>query len=395
MRALRVALFLHLAPRKMGSIEAWLVALVQRLAQRGHTVTVFVREPVHPDVADAFKRAHASWESFDRVEAQPLRGLLRLRGFDVVHLSFVSALGRLALLAYCAWPTRVLLVDHVSRVDTRRLSGFEGMEPPRTVVQKARRSFLKRVARLRLHRIAAVSDYVRDRAMAELGLKATRVTTIYNGIDVRRFRPGDVPETDREPFTVITVANLIPAKGIDYLLRAVARLRTVSVRLTVVGDGKDRARLETLADDLGISDRTEFLGMRDDVDELLRRSDIFVHPALWDEAFGLTIVEAMASGCPVIASRVGGIPELVEDGVSGLLVPPADEDALQSAIARVINEPSLRRRLSARGRERVVERFGLDECVQAHVDLCERAAGFRAPSLQSSGTSPSLAAGRR
>jgi glycosyltransferase involved in cell wall biosynthesis len=160
---------------------------------------------------------------------------------------------------------------------------------------------------------------------------------------------------------------------VDHLLAAVAALGDQRVTLSVVGDGPERPRLERLAADLGIEDRTEFLGLRDDVDELLRRSDLFVHPAIWGEAFGLTITEAMASGCPVVASNVGGIPELIEDGITGLLVPPADDEALRKAIARLIDDRDLRHRLSVQARARVLERFGLEQCVQAHVEWCESA----------------------
>jgi glycosyltransferase involved in cell wall biosynthesis len=108
------------------------------------------------------------------------------------------------------------------------------------------------------------------------------------------------------------------------------------------------------------------------VDALLHRADVFVHPATWEEAFGLTLVEAMASARPVIASRVGGIPEIVEDGVSGRLVTPGDPVALRAALDELVSSPELRERLAKHGRARVVERFSMDRCVRAHLDFLER-----------------------
>jgi glycosyltransferase involved in cell wall biosynthesis len=373
-RALRIALLLHLAPRKLGSLEAWLVALTARLRKRGHAVTVFAQEPIHPRIEAAFRDAGVEWDSLDRLRARPLRGVRRLRRFDVAHLSFLSPHGRTALIGFLAWPTRILVVDHISRVDTERLAGFAGMEPPRGIARRAKRSFMATAARLRLSGLAAVSDYVRRQARDELRLGDDRLTTIYNGIDLERFdSAASRPPGRSECATILTVAHLIPAKGIEYLLKAVAQTARESVRLMIVGDGSDRARLETMAGDLGIGGKTEFCGLRDDVEELLRTSDLFVHPAVWGEAFGLAIAEAMASGCPVIASEVGGIPELVEDGVSGLLVPPADVEALSAAITRLVDDAPLRERLSTNARRRVAEKFNLEACVAAHVAWCEKA----------------------
>ena len=98
-----------------------------------------------------------------------------------------------------------------------------------------------------------------------------------------------------------------------------------------------------------------------------------MHPAVWEEAFGLTIAEAMAAGRAVVASRTGGIPELVEDGVSGLLVPPGDPEGLARALDLLANRPALRRQLGSNARARAQQRFSLEQCAREHVRWCEGA----------------------
>jgi glycosyltransferase involved in cell wall biosynthesis len=142
----------------------------------------------------------------------------------------------------------------------------------------------------------------------------------------------------------------------------------------VIGDGPETPRLGALAAELGIGERVQLLGLRDDVAEVLQAADVFVHPAVWGEAFGLTIAEAMAAGLPVVASRVGGIPELVTHGETGLLVPPGDAGALAGALNLLAADAQERARLGANARRRVLERFDLQTSVRAHLGLCEEAA---------------------
>ena len=369
---LRIALLLHLAPRKLGSLEDWIIALARLLRERGHQVTVFTRGPVHKGFASAFQETGAEWRDIDDLPWGTLGTVRLLRRFDVVHLSFVSPLGRLALAAYLAWPVRVLLVDPHSRRDADLLQPFEGMRPPPRNPGTLKTRIIGGLARRRLGSVAAISEYVRRHARRDLNLPDERVVTIYNGVDVTRFGPTPSSRPDGGVFTILTIAHLIPEKGVHFLVRAFARLNSESARLVVVGDGQDREKLHALSVELGISQRVEFCGLRDDAEQLLSDADIFVHPAVWGEGFGLTIAEAMASGRPVVASRVGAIPELIEDGVSGLLVPPGNIEALCAAIERLIEDPELRRQLATRARKRVEERFSLDRCVEAHAGWCEQ-----------------------
>jgi glycosyltransferase involved in cell wall biosynthesis len=170
---------------------------------------------------------------------------------------------------------------------------------------------------------------------------------------------------------VATAAWLSREKGIDVLVRAVARMRHTDVRVRVAGDGPERENLERLARELGIAERFEFLGLRDDVGAITSAADVFVHPALWQEACSFTVPEGMASGCAVVASRVGGIPELIVHGETGLLVEPGDVGGLAAALDSLAENPELRRRLAEAARKRFEERFTLQRCVRLHLDAIE------------------------
>ena len=166
-----------------------------------------------------------------------------------------------------------------------------------------------------------------------------------------------------EPPRVIAVGRLAAPKDPLTLLRALARVRHPA-RVTLVGDGPEREAVEAEAHSLGLD--VELAGSRCDVAELLARADVFVLSSR-SEGAPISILEAMAAGLPVVASDVGGVPELVVDGVTGLLVPPGDPAALAAALERLLADAALRRRLGAAGRERAEERFDVRAARDAHV----------------------------
>ena len=155
-----------------------------------------------------------------------------------------------------------------------------------------------------------------------------------------------------------TASRLVPLKGIRYLVRAVARLsaRFPKLRLEVAGSGPDEVTLRDLAAQLGVADRVRFLGWCDDLATVMRGWQIYVQPSI-EEALGAGILHAMAAGLPVIATRVGGIPEAVADGMSGFLVAPSDADALADKLAFLIQSPELRRQMGSAGRKLIIEHF--------------------------------------
>jgi glycosyltransferase involved in cell wall biosynthesis len=161
-----------------------------------------------------------------------------------------------------------------------------------------------------------------------------------------------------------SVARLSSEKALDVLLRAAALLieRGRSIRVVLAGDGQERRQLERLAAELGLADRVEFRGdvPHDAVPAVLSGLDIFALPSK-AEGFGVAVVEAAAMGLPVVASNVHGLPDVVHDGSSGLLVPPGDVEALAGAIDRLAGDPGLRAAMGRAGRKLVEERYDWEQ----------------------------------
>jgi len=226
--------------------------------------------------------------------------------------------------------------------------------------------------------ITCCSEAVRQFVLARLNGPASKVVTIHNGVDLEAFRAPRVASRSELSLpdggcVIGTVTRLDePKKGLTVLLRALAVLAKRDGlppwQCLLVGDGPARERLEALAAELGLSGRVVFAGMRRDVVRVLPVMDLFVCPSLY-EGFGIAIVEAMAAGRPVIASAVGGIPEIIVHQETGLLVPPGDATALADAMAALLTSSGQARQMGARGRERAEKIFSITTTVERHQQL--------------------------
>jgi glycosyltransferase involved in cell wall biosynthesis len=174
---------------------------------------------------------------------------------------------------------------------------------------------------------------------------------------------------------------LSPEKGFEHLLRAVAMLRDRGVDATLVlaGEGPSRPELERLASQLGVAQHVQFLGdlAHEDVPAALQAMDIFAMPSTW-EGFGVSAVEASAMELPVVASNIHGIPDVVVDGETGLLVPPREPQALANALERLAGNPELRRRMGAAGRAFVAAHYRWEDNAAQMAKLYQRAVGGKA-----------------
>jgi glycosyltransferase involved in cell wall biosynthesis len=188
---------------------------------------------------------------------------------------------------------------------------------------------------------------------------------IRNGVELDRPRRR---HTTTAPVEILAVGRLHEPKDFVTLVRAVPSLEPGSVRVRIAGDGPDRAAIEDEIAQLGLDGAVELLGARDDVAALLAQADVFVLPSR-SEGMPMSVLEAMAAGLPVVASAVGGMPELVRDGETGALVPAGDPAALARALAPLVTDAELRARLGRGGRERAERDFGLEAFRRAHLDL--------------------------
>jgi glycosyltransferase involved in cell wall biosynthesis len=230
------------------------------------------------------------------------------------------------------------------------------------------------------HRVVALSRtharYLRDVE----GVAAGKIAVIENGVDIDVFCAGDrrgaraeLGIGDGVP-VVLMVAALRPEKAHDALIEAAALLwgRGRCPLFLVAGDGARRGELEALARERGVDGVVRFLGARDDVARLLHAADVLVlpsHPVV--ETLPLAVLEAMAAGVPVVASRVGSVPELVDDGVNGILIAPADPVELARAIGYIVDNPDAAAAMARSARERVVARYSLDRMARSYQRLFE------------------------
>jgi glycosyltransferase involved in cell wall biosynthesis len=212
-----------------------------------------------------------------------------------------------------------------------------------------------------------VSEYSRASGLKARTCTTERTAVIPNAVEI----PPASARSDRDPPVLVAVGRLKPPKDSLTLVRALALLRPGAGRALIVGDGPDRAELEAEIRRLEIGDRVQLLGERRDVLELLADADVFVLSSV-SEGLPVSVLEAMAAGLPVVGSRVGGVPELVVEGETGLLVEPGDPDKLAAAIDRLLADPELRRRLGHAGRARAQGRFALESFRRAHVELYSR-----------------------
>jgi glycosyltransferase involved in cell wall biosynthesis len=212
-----------------------------------------------------------------------------------------------------------------------------------------------------------VSERERAAGVAARTCRARRTVVIPTAVDAhaaRQSRPADGKPR------VLAVGRLAPPKDPLTLVRALAGVREpFSAR--IVGDGPDRPAVEAEIRACGLEDSLELLGERRDVPRLLADADVFVLSSR-SEGAPISVLEAMAAGVPVLASAVGGVPEIVEDAATGVLVPAGDAAALAAALESLLANPALRARLGAAGRRRVRERFDLDQLRRAHLELYAR-----------------------
>jgi glycosyltransferase involved in cell wall biosynthesis len=284
--------------------------------------------------------------------------LLRSGRFDIVHSHLFRADLYAGLAVAQLREQRPLLVSTRHNDDRFFLNPFVGM--------------VHYVLSGRQDLIIAISDHVARFTIARGVRDAARVRRVYHGLETP-----DTSELERaglairaslgvrpEDFLVGNVGRLTPQKGQRHLIEAMPYLleRVPGSHAVIAGGGELLEYLNDLAAELGVGERVHVLGARRDVPALMHALDAFAMPSIW-EGFGLVLLEAMAAGLPIVASRVATIPEVVLDGETGLLVQASDEVALASALAMLAGNRALRERLGQAGRERLRRQFSLDKMV--------------------------------
>jgi glycosyltransferase involved in cell wall biosynthesis len=331
----------------VGGAEMVVWNLVEELRGRGHTVHPVVPEGRGGWLIDRFEEAGVAWHTYDlRRPIDPglprrMADKLGALGVDVIHShEFVTAF-------YGTAAARRLGVPHVITLHGNQ-----------TTTEKLQRRVALRWAMRNSSATVAVSTDTRRHLIETLGRKAEQVIVIPNGVPVR---PGNRDATraslgvDPEDVLILAVGTLVERKGHSILARALAQLPTDLPRwkAVVAGYGPERENLERLIRELDLEGRMELLGVRTDVPDLQAAADIFAMPSLW-EGLPLAILEAMLADNPIIASGISGIPEAVESGTDGILVPPGEVEPLRAALEKLLRDGDLRRAMGQSAKRRAL-----------------------------------------
>lgn len=339
-----------------GEVQVFL--LMEGLCARGHENLVMCQPQSRIEEearARGFETAAVKMRSdLDFLGARTAKRVLAGSEVDLVHLHTGRAtwLGGLAA-HWCKKPAIT-----TRRMDRRVKRGW-----------RTRKIYAELVSRA-----VAISGPVAD-CLREGGVPEEMIRIIHSSIDPAALVPTKSRTEARRALgldpdrpVIASLVSLVHRKGIDVLIEALARMQRADALAIVAGDGPERARLEELCAARGVSDRVRFPGRITDKQGLLAAADLYCLPSR-AEGLGVSALEAMACGLPVVASRVGGLAEAVVDGECGLLVEPEDADALAAALDTVLEDPDLARRLGEGGRARVAASYTAERMVERYEDL--------------------------
>jgi len=270
-----------------------------------------------------------------------LKKLIREEQYDIVHLHTKRAH------ALCFWLGQIH--PGLKYVVTRRMD-----------YRMKKNWYNDRLYNKQVDGVVAISKKIAA-LLAEGGVNREKIRVIHSGIDPQPFKIEHEEEPNSTRLVIGTVAVLEQRKGHRFLLEAARLLKEQGIRLRYLfaGEGAERNYLEQLVLKWGLQEEVAFMSFVFDIPAFLSSIDIFVLPSLY-EGLGVSVIEAMAAGKPVVASRVGGIPELVEDHITGLLVPSGDPPALARVISNLLSQRDVQERMGIKGRERVQQHFTLE-----------------------------------
>lgn len=281
---------------------------------------------------------------------------LRQEKPDVVHTNTGSVLHMMVSCWLCKTPRRIYTVHNEAKL-------LYGKNRLKKLAYKLAFSFFHFIP-------VAICPTVKETLIQTLHLSARRIPVVNNGVDIDRFSVGPRKKHD-EFFRVISVGSFYWIKNQEMMIRAISGLRKKGkrIRLTLIGDGADRAKLETLVHDLGLTDDVSMPGIQKDVERYLQNADLYVS-ASRTEGLPLSVLEAMACGLPVVATKAGGIKDLVHDRQNGRLVEIEDETAFEQAILDLY-EDEMTRQTYALASRRIAETWSIRACVEGYSRLYE------------------------
>jgi glycosyltransferase involved in cell wall biosynthesis len=367
-----IALLLDSAPRAWTSQEEIHLRLCRALKAKGIQPVLVYAKQLSPELENRFASSGAKIEVITYTKGVrhyygELGRLIRRYEIGMVQVCFFNYFSLIPWLARLHG-IRLIIFEELNSGVVRAVSW------KRKLLQL--RTFLAAVP---FTHVLAISKFVKD-DLINRGIGAERISVRYLGVDEQRFRP-EAAERERwlssnaidaDELLLSTVAVLRPFKHPDVIVRAVAILkqRGIRFRLLVAGDGVMLPELKELSKQLDVAENIHWLGYCQDPTSLLQASDVFILSSV-GEAFGLVMAEAMACGAPVVGSRSGAIPEVVEEGQTGLLATPLDEVSFANALETLAKDDQLRKTMGQNSRLRVLERFTVDREVDETMRIYE------------------------
>lgn len=357
----------HLVRRTSGGMQTHLLDLVSGLSARGYRLSVI--SPPNQVLKEQLCLTdvpHYEIDISDRMSPKDFLAVTRLaRCFktlrpDVLHIhGNKTALVGVPAAALANVNAIVLTVHNYLRYE-------EATSPLSAAAGLVERRLAKRISK-----IIAVSHSIKDGLVESQRIDPSKVTVIHNGIDLRKWDGIRAPDRharaelglSSDDFAIVAVGRLVEFKGHEILIEATALAASrPRLRVLIAGDGPLLSELKESIDRRGLQENVRLLGRVPDVGKLMAASDLFVFPSL-KEPFGLVLLEAQAVGLPIIACDAGGASEIIEDGVTGMLVAPGDATALAAAIDDLVEDASKRRDLALAGQAAVATRFSLNRFI--------------------------------
>ncbi|HVB34918.1 MAG TPA: glycosyltransferase [Patescibacteria group bacterium] len=372
-----VVSIIALNPQKWGSLEEQTMFLSMALRNRGwRSVLLFDREPKGAVLAK-LKETGATIGALphrDSATFYPALVLaLRRAQPSIVHFRLCNSFSVLPIAAWLSGARAIFFTEETHRPGTTARS------------TRAKCYAWDRVVLRGLGvRIVTVSDYVKRVLTKTYRVSPERVQVLLHGVNTERFRPSEdlaIMDMRREcgipagEQVIVCAAHLIPEKGVESLLHAAQQILQArrDVSLLIVGEGPLGSKLRQVAQNLGISGKVHFLGLRSDVHRLFAMADVVAVPSAWEEPAGLVLLEAMATGRPVVATRVGGIPEYLEDGKAGILVDRDSPTQLAQALLSLLDTPTLATAMGCAARRGAEARFTVERWASETLSMYEAA----------------------
>ncbi len=371
---------LDLDPCKFGSIEEYTVELSRALRLRGwRSVLVFAR-PIPENVLPHFRDSGATIEVYEgkgwRGYIPSLYRILRKHRPKIVHFRYFE---QFSLAPVMAWLAGAKIIIFTAAVTVPR---------PLKVTTKVKLYLWDRIIlRLLKVRTIAVSEHVKRTLVDCYQMRPVEIRPLLNGINVKRFAglsPDEISRIRQElkipsnARVVLSPSNLRPEKGVDDLLLAAKQVlaNRPETYFVVAGDGPMAGKLHQMAEDLAIKAQVRFTGTRSDLQRLMNLADIVVIPSTWQEPAGLVTIEAMGCERAVVATRVGGIPEYLGTGPTGILVDPHAPEQIAQAILKLLDSPADMKSIASAGHERVKSQFSMERWINETLRIYDEYLGI-------------------